>query len=320
MHNIVTIGGGSGHSQVLIALKDIPGVAITGICPSTDSGGSTGILRTEYEGSGYTGDLTKCIAALCNNAVIAQALMYRYENGPLDSHSVKNILFHALEKVSSTEQALQALGEMTHIAPHRVIPVTTEKTELCATLILGNTIVGETNIDYLASNPLWNPEHHAISDIFLKPEVSASPIALSAIIEADYIIVCPGDLYSSIIPTLLPEGMQSAVRTSRAKIIIILNIMTKKGETDDYTAQDFLETIENRLGRKADYVLCNNAVIPDEILAIYSLESKVEFDTLESIDERKLILVPLAQVTSDGQVVSDPKVISETIRLILKNV
>ena len=292
-------------------------VQITGICPSTDSGGSTGVLKVEYQGNGYTGDLTKCIAALCNNDVIRAALMYRYENGPLDSHSVKNILFHALEKVSSTQEALEALWTMADIAPHRVIPVTTEKTELCATLTYGNTIVGETNIDYLASNPLWNPEHHAISDIFLKPEVPASQIALSVIDEADYIIICPGDLYSSIIPTLLPDGMRQSISISRAKIIVILNIMTKRGETDSYVATDFLRVIEGHLGRPAEYIICNSAPIPDDVLLAYSLESKVELGGLEDIKNRELYLVPLADISDDGQILSDVGTIQSTVETIL---
>ena len=80
MKKVVTIGGGGGHSQVLEALKGISGIKITGICPSTDSGGSTGVLQKEYQGSGYTGDLTKCIVSLCDDEILSKALTFRYEN------------------------------------------------------------------------------------------------------------------------------------------------------------------------------------------------------------------------------------------------
>lgn len=317
MKKIVTIGGGGGHSQVLKALKSIEDIQITGICPSTDSGGSTGVLQKEYNGSGYTGDLTKCIAALCNDEVLAKALSYRYENGPLHTHSVKNLLFHALEKVSNSEEALKAMWKVCGLSQHQIIPVTNEKTELCASLSIGNTISGETNIDTIAKNPLWNPDVHSISDIYLKPEVNASGLATKAINEADYIIVCPGDLYSSVIPTLLPKGMKEAIQNSTAKIILILNIMTKQGETDNYTATDFVEKIEKYLGRKADHIIYNDTPIPDRILLKYSLERKVELGLFEGSNDSRMIPVPLAMVSESDQLYSDPKVIKETIQKII---
>lgn len=304
MKHLVTIGGGNGHSQVLRALKALPDVCITGICPSTDSGGSTGILQREYEGSGYTGDLTRCILALCEDEVFASALMYRYENGPLHSHPVRNLFFHALEKVSDTDTALTVMWRVCGLGPHRVLPVTTEKTELCATLQLGNVVFGETQIDTIAKNPLWNPDVHSISDIHLRPSVSASATAQEAVRSADIIIVCPGDLYSSILPVLLPEGVKEAVAASAAKIVIVLNIMTKTGETDNYTAEDFITRIEERLGRAADHILYNNAPLPPAVRARYSLERKVELVTEERAQDPRIIACPLAEVTEAGQVVS----------------
>jgi uncharacterized cofD-like protein len=317
MKKIVTIGGGSGHAQVLQALKNISSIQITGICPSTDSGGSTGILQKEYEGSGYTGDITKCIVALCDNRVLAKALLYRYKNGPLDSHSVKNLLFHALEKVGSPEDALQVMWKVCGLGVHRVIPVTNEKTELCASLGIGNTIFGEANIDTIAKNPLWNPEVHSISEIYLKPEVKASKLSIEAINQADYIVVSPGDLYSSIIPVLLPIGMKESIKISKAKIILILNIMTKKGETDNYVANDFVDKIEKYLGKKADYILYNNAPIPKEALLKYSLEQKVELGSFKSSNDSRIISAPLAVVLEDNQIFSNPEVIEQIMKKIL---
>lgn len=319
MDRFVTIGGGTGHSQVLTALKDIPNIQITGICPSTDSGGSTGVLQREYDGEGYTGDLTKCVVALCDNEVLREALSYRYESGPLHSHSVKNLLFHALVKVSNSDEALQTMWKMCGLGLHRILPVTNEKTELCASLKIGNTISGEANIDAIAKNPLWNPEVHSISDIYLKPQVHASPLATEAIMQAEYIVVCPGDLYSSIIPALLPQGMEEAIHSSKAKIILILNIMTKKGETDNYTANDFIEKIEKYLGRKAAYIICNNASIPSEILLKYSLEQKqrVEFDSSKDSSKAQILSVPLAMISESGLILTDPDVLRETIKKII---
>ena len=317
MKEIVTIGGGGGHSQVLKGLKNISNVRITGICPSTDSGGSTGILQREYEGSGYTGDLTKCIVSLCEDETFARALMYRYENGSLHGHSVKNLLFHALEKVTDPDEALKTMWKVCGLGPHRVLPVTNEKTELCALLNIGNTISGETNIDLIAKNPLWSPDIHSISDIYLKPEVTASKLSIDALTSADHIVICPGDLYSSIIPVLLPKGVTSAIQNSKAKIILILNIMTKKGETDNYTATDFVQKIEAYLGRAADYIIHNDAPIPDEILLKYSLEQKVELGSLGDLKDERMISIPMAIISESDQILSSPEAIKNAVQMIL---
>lgn len=313
MTKLVTLGGGGGHAQVLKAAKDIPDLQITGICPSTDSGGSTGVLQREYNGSGYTGDLTKCILALCEDEILVRALSYRYDSGPLHTHSVKNLLFHALEQVGSTESALQTLWKTCGLGHHRVIPVTTEKTELCASLTMGSTIAGEANIDTIAKNPLWNPDFHSISDVYLKPAVQASRLARHAIEDTDYLIVCPGDLYSSILPVLLPSGIRESIVRSKAKIILILNIMTKKGETDNYTANDFIERIERRLGRKADHILYNIAPIPEDILLKYSLEKKVELAASDAVKDPRIIPCHLAMVDESDQILSNTEVIREEL-------
>jgi len=318
MKQVVTMGGGSGHSQVLKALKGIPDVVITGICPSTDSGGSTGVLQREYDGTGYTGDLTKCVTALCDDDVLARTLSYRYESGSLHTHSVKNLLFHALKKVSNTTEALETFWRVCGLGAHRVIPVTDEKAELCATLKIGNTISGEAAIDAIAKNPLWNPEVHSIQELYLKPDVGATMLALQALAQADYIVMCPGDLYSSVLPTLLPTGVKEAIQKSQATIILILNIMTKKGETDNYTAKDFISKIESYLGRKADFIIANNAPIPSEALLQYSLEQKVECDPLEGSADARIISAPLAMVSESGHVRTKPEPLRKIIQTIFK--
>jgi len=171
MKNIVTLGGGSGHTQVLLALKDIPGIQITAITPSTDSGGSTGVLKESYGAIGYLGDLTKCMVALSHNKPLAKALMYRYENGPIGGHTVRNLLFFALEKTGSLRSALSVMSDICKLGIHRVLPVTEKKTELRARLEIGNEISGETNIDNIAKNPLWNPNVHSIKSVYLAPSV-----------------------------------------------------------------------------------------------------------------------------------------------------
>ena len=316
--NVVTIGGAGGQAQVLRALGQIEGLKITGICPSTDSGGSTGILKEDYGAKGYLGDLTWCIVALCSDPILSQALLYRYGKGALSRHSVKNILMLALEKVTNSKDAIKKFSELCGLGIHRVLPVTEKRTELCATLKFGNKVVSETNIDELAKNPLWHPNAHAIQDIYLEPNVSASGEVVKAIKESEWFIVCPGDFYSSIVPSLLPRGIKEAVVASKAKIALVLNIVNKKGETHNYSADDFVSKVEKYIGRKVDIVFCNNKKIPAKALIDYALENKIEFKpTVKNKKDTRIHYAPFADVAEDGTLLHDLNVLKNEFKKIL---
>ncbi|OGM96799.1 MAG: hypothetical protein A2816_00255 [Candidatus Yanofskybacteria bacterium RIFCSPHIGHO2_01_FULL_39_44] len=316
--NIVTIGGGGGHAQVLKGLKHISGLKITAICPSTDSGGSTGLLSQDYGNLGYLGDLTKCVAALCPNESLAKSLLYRFEGGCLNGHSVKNILLLGLEKINGLKGGLEMMYDLCNISPHQVIPVTTEPTKLCALLRLGNNIEGEAQIDNIAQNPLWHPDYHAIKNIRLDPDVPASPQALDAINVADWCVICPGDLYSSILPILIPKGIAEALSDQELEVVIVLNIMTKQGETDKYKIMDFVTKIEEYLRFPASVILCNNIGLDDKFILKYALERKVQLIESELNNDPRIRFAPLATVTEEGFVYHDPQRISIELEAIFK--
>ena len=311
MKNIVTIGGGSGHAQVLKGIRTLPGIAITAICPSTDSGGSTGDLVRDYGSLGYLGDLTKCISALCPDGKLSAALTRRFKGGCLHGHSLKNLLLLGLTQAPeiSHDEALALMYRMCGIAPHRVIPVSLERAELCATLAFGEDVTGETHIDNLANNPLWSPDIHAIRSIYLKPAIKASTQAVAAVKAADHCIVCPGDLYSSIAPVLLPGGMKRAIKQAAARIIVILNIMTKRGETDGYCAEDFIGEIESKMGRPCDVIIYNEAPIPKDSLLRYRLERKIRLSSKKLKADPRLVKISGVNVDQNGRVYHDPHAI-----------
>ena len=317
MIKVTTIGGGGGHAQVLKALKSVKNIQITGICPSTDTGGSTGILMEDYNASGYLGDLTKCIAALCKNEVLSKALMYRYGKGDLYKHSVKNILLLGFEKVAGAERGLAALTKLCELEPHKVVPVTRSRTKLYATLKIGNKIESETDIDNLAKNPLWHPSAHAIKDIYLKPKVLASDEAKKSISNSDWIIICPGDFYTSILPTLLPGGVKESVKKSKAKIILILNVINKRGETDSYTAEQYVSLIEKHVGRRVDFIFCNNKNIPQKALINYTLEDKVFFKPSTKKKDKRIMYGAFVEVGEDGLLRHDPAVLNRELKKLM---
>ena len=314
MIRVVTIGGGGGHSQVLKGLKAVEDIQITGICPNTDSGGSTGTLIDDYGAGGYLGDLTRCIAALCPDAQLSEALLYRYPRGGLYGHSVKNILLLALEKIAGPTAGLAAMAKVCNIAPHKVIPVTREHTKLYAKLKIGNNIESETNIDNLAQNPLWHPNPHAIKDIRLKPPVAASVEVKRAIGKADWVVICPGDFYTSIMPTLLPKGMRESLVKTEARLILVLNIVNKRGETDRYSAEDYVGRIEKQIGKRVDVILANSQNIPAKARATYALEAKITFRSPHKAKDPRVRIQPFVEVTSDNTVVHNPLKLTKVFR------
>jgi uncharacterized cofD-like protein len=305
-------------SKFLQGLKALPDIAITAICPSTDSGGSTGILMRDYGCLGYLGDLTKCIAALCPDKKLSDALMRRFEGGCLHGHSLKNLLLLGLSQTDgiSQDDALALMYRICEINPHRVIPISLERAELCAKLKFGGNVTGETNIDNLASNQLWSADIHSIKSIYLRPAVRASTQASDAVVGADYCIICPGDLYSSITPVLLPRGMKRSLQKTKARIIVVLNIMTKRGETDGYSAEDFIREIELKMGRPCDVILYNDAPIPKRALFAYRLERKIRLSTKELKTDPRLVRISTIKVDANGRIYHDPIAIREALEKI----
>ena len=99
-----------------------------------------------------------------------------------------------------------------------------------------------------------------------------NPRAREAILESDYIILGPGDFYTSIVPNLLSKGMREALAETDAKIIYVCNIMADRGETTTYELTDFIDNIEKYAGEVVDYVIVNSGHIDDDAVEKYKLE------------------------------------------------
>jgi uncharacterized cofD-like protein len=91
------------------------------------------------------------------------------------------------------------------------------------------------------------------------------------------IIISFGDLYTSIIPNFLVNGIKEAIATNKkAKVVYFCNLMTKPWETTDFEAIDFVNVIEKYLWKDIlDYVIVNNWYISEKLAEKYkSLEKK----------------------------------------------
>ena len=274
MKRVVVIGGGTGVYTVLSGLRDYP-VHLTAVVSMADDGGSTGSLREEF-GILPPGDIRRALVALSdsNNKILSDLFNFRFEeNSSLHGHSLGNLLITALEKITgSFDQAIEEAVKILNINGD-VIPVTLSRTRLFAILEDGTRVEGETNIDI----PKHNPDLH-ISELRLDPPVLANPKAIQAILSADVVILGPGDVYTSILPNILAEGIRDAIQSTRAKVLYIVNIMTKYGETNNFKASDFLSTVEKYLEEGSiDMCLINTEKPHDDTIIERYKEEHVEF-------------------------------------------
>ena len=260
--NITVIGGGTGTFIVLQALKKLE-VNIKAIVSMMDSGGSTGRLRDQL-GVLPPGDLRQCLIALSDAPILWRKLfLYRFEKGDLKGHNFGNIFLSALEKVAKNYQKVVDSASFILKTKGEVIPVTFQKTDLIVKFSDGSILKGEGKID---DNKATNK---TIVKAFLSKKVAPNLKAIEAIEKSDFIIIGPGDLYTSLIPPLLVNEVSQKIKTAKAKIIFIVNLMTKKGQTTNFSAYDHFKIITQYLNRPPDLVLINKGKIPENILKWY---------------------------------------------------
>lgn len=262
---VVTIGGGTGSYVALEGLKKYD-FKLTAIVTMMDSGGSSGKLRDEL-GVLPPGDIRQCLVALSESSKLMRDMFnYRFEEGGLKGHSFGNIFLSTLEKnTGSMKKAISEVGKILRIKGS-VVPVTFSKSDLCVELKDGKTIEGETHIDILEKKE----QRARIIKAYLKPQAELNEDAKKAIETADYIIIGPGDLYTSIIPNLLVRGTPDVIKNSRAKKIFVINLMTKHGQTTFYTARDHIMDVEKYLGNNViDYVIVNSKMPRKDALSWY---------------------------------------------------
>ncbi|GAC1399961.1 MAG: hypothetical protein NVSMB52_13540 [Chloroflexota bacterium] len=241
---ITVIGGGTGLFAALSGLKRHD-VDLTAVVTMADSGGSSGRLRDEF---GYlpAGDVRRCLVALAAddklNLLLRQLFEYRFDRGgDLVGHNFGNLLITALTGLTgSMDRAIVEAARLLRVKG-QVLPVTLSHTHLYAVLPNGEVIEGEAAID-------TRRDDVPIERVYLDPPADATPEACNAILDADLVVIGPGDLYTSLIPNLLVTGIQAAIAQSSARTIYVCNVMTKHGETDRYAASDFLRVITQYLG------------------------------------------------------------------------
>ena len=268
MKRLVRIGGGSSGYTLLRALKQHP-FEITAVVNMFDSGGSTGVLRDEF-GVLPPGDIRRALAALADgehSEILRDLFNYRFkEGGSVSGHSFGNLFLTALASIYGSDlEGIRKASVLLHVKG-TVVPVSVDSSHIHAILADGTEIVGETNIDI--------PKHDGsvrIDRVFLEPSARLLPEAAVSIRDADIIVMGPGDLYTSVIPNLLVDGMKEALANTKGKTIIVCNLMTKWGETHGFSASDMVRELLRYSGLpRLDVAIVNTGLMSPQLLETYA--------------------------------------------------
>ena len=277
------IGGGTGTFVTLSGLKNYP-YHISALVSMSDSGGSNRRIRDEF-GLLPTSDIRQCLIALSaekgRTGLLRELFMYRFAKGKgISGMTFGNLFMAALSDIlGSQEKAIRQTGKVLRINGD-VIPITFTNTNLYATYENGQTVTEEHFID--------EPTHDGtlrITTISLKPKAKANPEALDAIAKADLIVLGPGDLYTSLVPNLLVDGIAKAIKNSQAKKVYIMNLMTKYGQTYNFAASDHVAVIEKFIGKTLSAVVVDSSMYPEAILKRY--EKMKEFPVVDDLGKKQ---------------------------------
>lgn len=261
---ILTIGGGTGHFTLLSGLKQHD-VDLTAVVTMADSGGSTGQLRDEL-GVLPPGDLRQCLVALSKADDTMRTLFtHRFSKGALKGHTLGNLVLSGLEQVTgSIDEAILRVGDILKIRG-QVLPVSTDDMRLVMKLKNGKVLKGEHTID-----DYQHISRFGVAQVALKPAACLNPAVQAAVRTADLIVVGPGDLYTSLMPNLLVDGMAAALKKSKAKKVLVTPLMNKYGQTDGFTVCEYLATLRELVGfRLFDAVVYNDTLPPKALLRKY---------------------------------------------------
>jgi uncharacterized cofD-like protein len=278
---VVVLGGGNGTSHVLRALLPLfhsgKIASLQAVVNMTDDGGSTGRLREQYAVNAM-GDLTRCMLALSKlrgdirGERFLKALEYRFSSGDFAGHTLRNALLAALEITSDLDAAVATLARILQVPKYTgVIPATLEPVTQRVQVKTNGTIdllgEGQHFISWqvdLQADSSWKPGDVRVA--FSEEHVQLNPRAREALETATHVIVAPGHTYGSILPTLASLTLDdsfSLQHNDKAKLIIVMTLLTTPRHTVSWTGEDFVRVYESYLDRNADTVIANEGTVGD---------------------------------------------------------
>lgn len=290
--------------------------------PVTDDGRGTGQLRKDFPHcTGCLGDFMGTAINLSPRKDLAY-MDYRFPSGKYEGQSARNLMFFAKIQTYGIEAAVSSIWKDLRLEPYRVFPVSKDGAVLCAKVLdegsgLTEEHEGETEIADFLNSWRYDPDHHIVTDLFLKKNVAAWPELCEAIRVADYIILGPGSFFTSTLAALLPIGIREAIRNSHAQVIFIPNLMQVEWKSRAFGLEKYLAWIEQEsfLGRPIDIILFSHQdpEMPGQARENYERQGKHRVqprDTFTMMEEKRFLMQPLLTVTPEGAIVHDPTLLA----------
>ncbi len=241
---VVVMGGGHGLAAVARALRD-DARELTLIVTIADDGGSSGELRRRREGPAV-GDMRRSLIALMGDDVaLARAFARPVTINRLGSHPLGNLVIRSLaDAFGDLETASDWLCERLGIAG-RVLPASAEPV----------TLVGETDAQWIHGESAIGAARVRIRRLRFEPErPKVAPAAIRAIERADWVLLAPGSLFTSVLSvSALPDVASALARTS-ARVVWICNLRSDQCESAGMTLTDHLAALR-RHGVRVDCAL-----------------------------------------------------------------
>jgi uncharacterized cofD-like protein len=270
--NIGCFGGGTGLPSLLGGLKRNPWLRLNAVVTTFDSGGSSGQLRDEL-GVLPPGDVLRCALALARNEgearrVLLSRLPKLFEHQRLGGHTGGNLLLSMMEQYSG--DFLAAVDGLRALlgCQGRVWPVSVTRATLCAEHADGRITRGEVEVDS------WLDAGHAIHRIWLEPPAAIHPAVAEAVRGFDAVVIGPGSFFTSLMPTLLVDGVREALREMPGPVVVVCNLLTEGLGMRGFTAADTVSWVERTIQRQVDVVVFNNAKPSAATIARYAAEHK----------------------------------------------
>ena len=279
--SVVALGGGHGLHASLTALRmlvdDLTVDELTAVVTVADNGGSSGRLREQFRVL-PPGDLRMALAALCGDDewgdTWARVLQHRFAGeGEMRGHVVGNLLIVGLwELLGDHVDALDWVGRLLG-AKGRVLPMALTPMDITAQVRgLADDPDALTTVRGQVEVATTEGVITSISLVPDDPPVSAD--ALSAIRDADWVVMGPGSWFSSVIPHLMVPALHQALVETEARVIVVLNLEEQAGETGGFGPADHLAVLAEHAPDLQVYAVLADRGMPTEELA--ELEEVVE--------------------------------------------
>ncbi len=269
--NLGCFGGGTGLPSLLGGLKRNPWLRLNAVVTMFDSGGSSGQLRDEL-GVLPPGDVLRCALALSRNEGEARRVLLArlptLEHTRLGGHTGGNLLLSMMERYSG--DFLAAVDGLRALLGCRgfVWPISVEQATLCAEYADGEVTRGEVEVD------AGHARGHLVTRIWLEPPAPIHPAVKKAIINFDAVVIGPGSFFTSLMPTLLVDGVADVLASVKGPIVVVSNLLTEGHGMRGFTAADEVAWVSKTIGRKVDVLIANQGQPSKDAVDRYAAEHK----------------------------------------------